>query len=60
MLRIITVPILAILVEIKLYVVFAGIFSDTLSQRLVDFFVGNYFGAKELDKLCGYVSFQML
>ena len=40
MLRIIAVAALAILVEFRLYVDFAGIFSDTLSQRLVDFFVG--------------------
>ena len=40
MLRIITVAVFAILVEFRLYVAFAGIFSDTLSQHLVDFFVG--------------------
>ena len=41
MLRIITVAGLAILVEFsRFYVVFAEIFSDTLWQRLVDFFVG--------------------
>ena len=37
---IITVAVLAILVEFRLYVVFDGILSDTLSQRLADFFVG--------------------
>ena len=41
MLRIISVAVLAILLEFRLKtLVFAGMFSDTLSQRLIDFFEG--------------------